>query len=63
MEYTNINPGLKTDMRQAYTITMSGQIFFVTHNERYDTIEWNMYSDDDTKQKVEKILRIYLTNR
>ena len=50
-------------MRQAYTITMSGQIFFVTHNERYDTIEWNMYSDDDTKQKVEKILRIYLTNR
>jgi len=63
MEYTNINPGLKTDMRQAYTITMSGQIFFVTHNERYDTIEWNMYSSDDTKQKVEKTLRIYLTNR
>jgi len=63
MEYTNINPGLKTNLRQAFTITMGGRIFFVTHNERYDTIEWNMYADDHTKQEVEKTLRIYLTNQ
>ena len=50
-------------MRQAYTITMSGQIFFVTHNERYDTIEWNMRAEEDVKEKVEKTLRIYLTNQ
>ena len=64
MEFFNINPGLKTRSRQAFTITFENRVFFLTYNERNNTIEWNMFIDDDeTKQKVEKILRSYLTNQ
>jgi len=64
MDYASINPGLKIDVRQAFTITMLGCVFFVSHNEMTDDIEWNMFMDDSiTKEKVEKVLRSYLTNR
>jgi hypothetical protein len=64
MNLVNINPGLRSGMRQPFTIMTDGQIFFLTHNESSGQIEWNMFMDDpDTKLKIEKILRDYLTNR
>ena len=64
MDFVNINPGLKTGLRQAFTITTGGQIFFLTHDASNDTIAWNMFLDDDiTKQKIEEILKSYLTNQ
>ncbi len=64
MDFVNINPGLKTGLRQAFTITMLGRIFFLTHDASNDTIIWNMFMDDDTmKQKIEETLKSYLTNQ
>jgi len=64
MDLVNINPGLKTGLRQAFTITAFGRIFFLTHDERFDSIEWNMFMDDDaTRQEIEEILKSYLTNQ
>jgi len=64
MNYVNINPGIKTGLRQPYTITMGGQIFFLTYDESRDTITWNQFIDDDIlKQDVEKTLKTYLTNQ
>ncbi len=64
MDFVNINPGLKTGMRQAFTITMESQIFFLTHDASNGTIIWNMFMDDsEMRQKVEEILKSYLTNQ
>lgn len=64
MSYVNINPGIKTGTNQPYTIILDGRIFFLTHDEQYDTISWNMFMDDPgLKQKVEESLKSYLTNR
>jgi hypothetical protein len=64
MDFVNINPGLKTNLRQAFTITVAGQIFFLTHDDSNDTITWNMFIDDFVmKEKVEEILKSYLTNQ
>ena len=64
MDFVNINPGLKTGLRQAFTITVANQIFFLTHDAGNDNIIWNMFVDDlATKEKVEKILKNYLTNQ
>jgi len=67
MEFININPGIKHGMKQPFTITVGGRIFFLTHNEANDAIEWNMFIDDvaerDLKLKIEKILINYLTNQ
>jgi len=64
MNFTNINPGLKTGWKQAFTITAFGRLFFLTHCEFSDKIEWNMFMDDqDLKADVEKILKNYLTNQ
>jgi hypothetical protein len=60
----NINPGLKSGLRQPYTIMMEGRIFFLTQDESSGAIDWNMFMDDDgTREKVEQILKNYLTNR
>jgi len=64
MDFVNINPGLKTHMRQAFTITMQNRIFFLTHDASNDMIIWNMFMDDFAmKEKIEKILKNYLTNQ
>lgn len=64
MELTNINPGIKIGMKQSFTIMTSGRIFFLTHDEVFDRIEWDMLMDDsELSEKVEKILRNYLTNQ
>jgi len=64
MNYVSINPGLRTAMKQAFTITESGRIFFLTHNLHTDQIEWNMFIDDSVlKERIEKILKNYLTNQ
>jgi len=64
MDFVNINPGLKTGLRQAFTITIQNQIFFLTHDAGTDTIIWNMFMDDYAqKEKIEKILRNHLTNQ
>lgn len=64
LSLVNINPGLKTGSKQAFTIMAGGRTFFVTYNDYNDQIEWNMYIDDTaTKTEVEKILRNYLTNQ
>jgi len=64
MDFVNINPGIKAGLRQAFTITVAGQIFFLTHYAPNDKIEWNMFIDDDAmRQRVEEILKSYLTNQ
>ena len=64
MDFVNINPGLKTGLRQAFTITVADQIFFLTHDAANDTIIWNMFVDDARqKEKIEKILKNHLTNQ
>jgi len=64
MGYISINPGLKTAMKQAFTITTSSRIFFLTYDESRDAIEWNMFMDDLVlKVDIEKILKDYLTNQ
>ena len=64
MDYVSINPGLRTVMKQAFTITESGHIFFLTHNLATGDIEWNMFIDDLVlKARIEKILKDYLTNQ
>lgn len=64
MNYVNINPGLKTGLRQAFTITVAGRIFFLTHDTFTGAIEWNMFMDDlELKADIEKILKNYLTNQ
>ena len=64
MDFVNINPGLKTDLRQAFTITYAGRVFFLTYYVPSDAIEWNMFIDDSSlKEKVEEILKNYLTNQ
>jgi len=60
----NINPGIKSGLRQPFTITVAGQTFFLTHDESRGVIEWNMFIDDEhMKAYVEKILKNYLTNQ
>ena len=59
----NINPGIKTGLRQPYTIVAFSRIFFLTHDESRDVIAWTMFVDPDTKEKVEEILKNYLTNQ
>ena len=64
MNFTNINPGLKTGWKQAFTITESGRIFFLTLNLVTGAIEWNMFMDNSVeKERIEKILKNYLTNQ
>jgi hypothetical protein len=64
MNYTNINPGIKRGLRQPFTITTFGRIFFLTHDEFNDAIEWNMFMDDAVlKEEIEEILKSYLTNQ
>ena len=64
MNFFNINPGLETDLRKAYTITFENRIFFLSHNKTNNSIEWNMFiEDDELKKEVEKILINYLTNQ
>jgi hypothetical protein len=64
MDFVNINPGLKTGLRQAFTITMQSRIFFLTYDAGIDTIIWNMFMDDFAmKEKIEEILKNYLTNQ
>ena len=64
MDFININPGLKTGLRQAFTIMMRQRVFFLTHDAFNDSITWNMFMDDDTlRQEVEEILKNYLTNQ
>jgi len=64
MDFVNINPGLKTGLRQAFTITVGRRIFFLTHDVGNDTITWNMFVEDfAVKEEVEKILRDHLTNQ
>ena len=64
MDFVNINPGLKTGLRQAFTITIQNSIFFLTYDAGTDAIIWNMFVDDfAVKEKIEKILRNYLTNQ
>jgi len=64
MNFFNINPGLETHLKKAYTITFENHVFFLSHNKINNTIEWNMYIDDDElKEEVEKILINYLTNQ
>lgn len=65
MNYTNINPGLKIGMKQSFTITVFDprNIYFLTHDSQFDKITWNMFVVDIAeKEKIEKILRNYLTN-
>ena len=64
MDYVSINPGLRTTMKQVFTITESGHIFFLTHNLITGVIEWNMLMGDLVlKARIEKILKNYLTNQ
>ena len=64
MNYVNINPGIKFGLKQPFTITHGGRIFFLTHDESRDVIEWNMFMDDALlKKEIEEILRNYLTNQ
>jgi len=64
MDFVNINPGLKTGLRQAFTITTGGHIFFLMYDGRNDSIIWNMFVDDYTlKQEIEEILKNYLMNQ
>lgn len=63
MDFVNINPGLKTGLRQAFTITVAGRIFFLTYDESRGSIGWNMFMDDlELKANIEEILKNYLTN-
>ena len=64
MDFVNINPGTKTGLRQTFTITMQNSIFFLTYDAGIDTIIWNMFIDDFAmKEKIEEILKKYLTNQ
>ena len=64
MDFVNINAGLKTGLRQTFTITMTNKIFFLTYDNGTDVIIWNMFVDDaEMKEKIEKILKNYLTNQ
>jgi hypothetical protein len=58
-----IRGGLKRGQSQPYTITIEEKIFFITHNEDRNTIEYNCFvDDDDFKNKLKEILKNYLTN-
>jgi len=57
-----IRAGLKRGQSQPYTITIESDIFFITHNEAYDTVEYNCFVSDDFKYELEEILKNYLTN-
>jgi len=64
MDYVSINPGLRTTMKQAFTITGFGRIFFLTLNIATGAVEWNMSMDNTVeKERIEKILKDYLTNQ
>ena len=64
MDFVNINPGLKTGLRQTFTITTGGRIFFLTYDGRNDSISWNMFMDDYILQReIEEMLKNYLTNQ
>ena len=64
MDYISINPGLRTAMKQTFTITESGRIFFLTLNLATGAVEWNMFMDDIVeKERIEKTLKDYLTNQ
>ena len=65
--YAQINPGLKRDVMQSFTITaslMGGEyLYFLTYDESRDAVIWNQpIYDVHLKGKLENILRSYLTN-
>jgi hypothetical protein len=57
-----IRAGLKRGQSQPYTITIDNSIFFITHNEERNTVEYNCFADDDIKNDLKEILKNYLTN-
>jgi hypothetical protein len=58
-----IRAGVKRNQSQPYTITIEDRIFFITHNEDRNTVEYNCFvDDDDLKNELKKILKSYLTN-
>ena len=64
MSAANINPGIKIGLKQPYTIMHEGRIFFCSHDQGTNEISWNMFMDDpELKEKLEKILKSYLTKQ
>lgn len=58
-----INPGIKINLKQYYTVTWNNQVIFVVHDEETDLIQFNSYVDDDDRFEIEKFIRSYLTNQ
>ncbi len=57
-----IRAGLRRGDSQPYTITIDSDIFFITHQESSDTVEYNCFVNEHQAKKLKEILKFHLTN-